>query len=69
MRLIDQGIVSNCQFNSPITPLFIFSKLSAFSFNNKIPPPPPFLEFCVVVFRFVQQQNFEMTCPISNLNK
>ena len=38
--LIEQGIVSNYQSNSPITSLFIYlfiySKLPAFSFNNKI---------------------------------
>ena len=68
--LIEQGIVSNYQSNSPITSLFIYlfiySKLPAFSFNNKI------LSFFRVLwcsFLIYATGKIEKVNAVSNLNK
>ena len=78
MGLIEQGIVFNCQSNSPITSLFIYlsiylfiylfiySNLPAFFFNNKI---FSFFRVLCCSFLICATGKIEMANPVSNLNK
>ena len=66
MGLIEQGIVSNSQSNSPITYLFIYSNLPAFFFNNKI---FSFFRVLCCSLLICATGKIEVANPVSNLNK
>ena len=67
MGLIEQGIVFNCQSNSPITSLFIYLSIYLFIYlfiqiyqhSFLITKYSLFLEFCAVVFWFVQLEKLK----------
>ena len=56
--LIEQGIVSNCQSNSPITSSFIYL-FKITSISLLITKYSLFLEFCIVVFWFMQLEKLK----------
>ena len=57
--LIEQGIVSNYQSNSPITSLFIYLFIQNYQHSLLITKCYLFLEFCDVVFWFMQLEKLK----------